>query len=447
MASIKVAPKIDRVVARIAERMDTLPTRPLITRRYSTVLVVLLFTLTILTPLQVRPTIAQPFCVGETIWDAEAGACVELASPTPSVPAPSPTSTVPEEPDAVATEDDGSSSDEGQDDDGSEDETSEDISGNPTATMLPDETGDPRQKSHGYPMALSLFTFECPWNLDIANVSQVVRRDTCGEFLGGATYSLDIDGFGYGPAISPNGTGGTGWSELDPGLATILITPPANFTNPPAVYCWTSKLVADPPIETSYTGINGLGGFQLQLAPDDIWYCSAYFRAAAAGSITLDVRRCPDGMDIYNTTPSMLADTCLASASGLEFMLFHDRAGVSIAYTSPTSKAIFYRIEPGTGRIRMSPPPGTGLPVVYCETVGPQGQTFSQYDWVYTAIDASFDVEFANDQTTFCDVFIVTGGIDVEIASQPDWAEGLPVASPPASGCRIEDDEIDNGCD
>ena len=62
----------------------------------------------------------------------------------------------------------------------------------------------------------------------------------------------------------------------------------------------------------------------------------------------------------------------------------------------------------------MIPPEGIGLPTVYCETVGPQGQTISQYDWVYVPINAMFPVSFAQGETTFCDVFIVEGGIEVE---------------------------------
>ena len=82
----------------------------------------------------------------------------------------------------------------------------------------------------------------------------------------------------------------------------------------------------------------------------------------------------------------------------------------------------------------MVPPEGVGLPVVYCERIGPQGQTLSQYDWVYLPIDASFDVEFTNGETTFCDVFIVKGGIEVEVEEgNPEWVEGMPPASLPAS--------------
>jgi hypothetical protein len=274
---------------------------------------------------------------------------------------------------------------------------------------------------------------ECPWNFDVLNADPTTRVTTCTDWVGSVTYDLSIDGYGYGTDVSPAGAGGAGWYDIGSGLAEITISPATNYNYPLVVACQTSSLV-DPPRNATYTdstGQSGLGGFRIELQEHDIWYCSAYFMELPTGSVTLTVHGCPDALDIYTKAPSDLATACRTLVPGIEFLMLHTPAGASSTYTSNASKAIFYRVPPGMGHIRMVPPEGVGLPVVYCERIGPQGQTLSQYDWVYLPIDASFDVEFTNDETTFCDVFIVKGGIEVEVKEgNPEWVEGMPPASP-----------------
>jgi hypothetical protein len=418
----------------VDERNDSMHAFSWSSQRTLTLFMVLLLLATGgLVPLRADPAAAQPLCLDDTIWDAEEEACVELASPTPTEDGTEPTSTETPEP-TIADQEESADDDEQEesaDDDEQETATDAGDAGTePTAASTPDN--EALVRSGDNPMFLGIFSMGCPWNFDIAHADQDTRMTTCHTWVGNVTYDLTIDGYHYGTETSPGSVGGVS-INIVPGQAELTITPPSNYQKPLAVACTTGLNVEQSrnATHTDSTGMSGLSRIPLEFHADEYWYCSAYFHPVPTGSITLDVRQCPDGLDIYNTGPEVLKDTCTGSASGIEFMLLHNSAGVSLASTSNTSKALFYQVPPGTGRVQMAPPAGVGLPMVYCETVGPQGQTFRQYDWVYVSIDASFEVSFANDETTFCDVYIVNGGIDVESeTSDPEWVEGLPPASP-----------------
>jgi hypothetical protein len=136
-------------------------------------------------------------------------------------------------------------------------------------------------------------------------------------------------------------------------------------------------------------------------------------------------------MNIYDSGPETLQASCTTLMSDIEFILIHNPDGVYLPIDPGTAPAVFYPLGQGTGDVRMGAPAGIGLPNVYCQTTGRQGQTLSAYDWVYVSIYASFDVSIPDAASIYCDVFVVNGGIPVEQpVRDPAIVEGMPPATP-----------------
>ena len=410
-------------------------------RTLTLIMIVLLMASGSLVPLPADPVAAQPLCLNGTIWDAEEEACV------PQDPSPTPTE---EQAEPSPTEAITIDESEGDDENGEEDATDSDEPTESTGEeMAPTPASDLQERAGEGSASLEIWAYTCPSYSDPVNLYEEALPAACRGFIyhENVSYQLEVGGTSLGSGTSrPEYEGYPGpryWSDIPAGFAEVTIAPPGGYRNPLVVECYRggsspyTRRFAD----TSGTN-NGITGFDLQITGNEFWLCFAYFQEQPTGTIRLEVWRCPDGTNIYGTGPDTLQASCTASMSDIEFILLHNPDGVYHAIATGSTGAVFYPLGEGTGNVRMAPPAGIGLPNVYCETTGPQGQTLSTYDWVYVSIDASFEVSIPHDAYIYCDVFVVNGGIPVEQPVRDSTiAEGMPPISASASPPVLDDSE------
>lgn len=380
-------------------------------------------------PILAASSAAQPLCLDGKIWDAETETCVDLEEAAPTEE-PEPTAEPTEEPvpSMEPTE---------------EPELPVEPTAEPEATMDDESDEDADLVPSGDNSArITMYSHSCRSDFNIRNATVDERITGCNGWVSQATYRLDVDGVPYGTIISPDGVGGNSWTEVATGLATVTQLTPPTHTGPGAAYCATSALMTEQR-NVAFTFNSQEPAFRIELKTDDIWYCNTYFNEMPTGSVTATLWECPADFDMSIAEPDTLKSTCRGFMPNVEFMLLHDVAGVSITYTSSASKAIFYQISEGNARLRMSVPSGFSVPRVFCEVIGPQGQTLRQYDQEFVGNDASIAVSFDDLETTFCNWYTVQGGNAVELPDQSLKDQGFPPGTS-NSGLQIFDiDEID----
>ena len=151
--------------------------------------------------------------------------------------------------------------------------------------------------------------------------------------------------------------------------------------------------------------------------PGSNWYCASYLVADATGETLVWVFGCPASYDIHTKGPEQLKADCTGQFEGVEFVLTHPIDGISNAYTSTFSIASFVKVSPGQVRLAEVMPSGYGVPVVFCQVRGPDGQTTEQYDRFDVGNDASIGLGMDELEFVACDFFQAPGGQTVDGAT------------------------------
>ena len=182
--------------------------------------------------------------------------------------------------------------------------------------------------------------------------------------------------------------------------------------------------------EASPDGIVLFAGIQ----PDQSIYCMwLNIPTSATGSIDAIAWSCPEGYDIYTKSPEELIGECGQKLDGVEFQLQHATAGYEYQFTSGQRSTAYFRdIPPGQLTLRESMPTGYGIPVVFCQATGPDGQTIHQYDRYDVSNSASIQLGVNELDYFKCDFFQVLGGQPVQIDADSAPSEGFPGGTPGA---------------
>jgi len=124
--------------------------------------------------------------------------------------------------------------------------------------------------------------------------------------------------------------------------------------------------------------------------------------------------------------------------------------GVDHQYADPAGNITYERLLPGTYLITGSQPDGSPPPYVFCELLGPDGQTLRQYDYQFPGGADSINYDLNTLETLSCDWFFVPGdaalAIEVPIklcagtTPTPEASRnGLGITIGRGSVCRQED--------
>jgi hypothetical protein len=352
-----------------------------------------------------EPATTQPLCLNGTVWDAEADACVPL-EPSPTPPGETVTPTPPDD-----TTDPEPSPTEAEDEDTSD--VAEDGDSAPTTEVAGEDRSDPRH-------SIGLYTYACPLGTNLLTVPAFTAVQTCIQGMPAPTYALTIDGVSQGSKSPGFGEQGHGvvWTGIPGGLVRVVVSTPSTYSLPMLVDCSIGSESSEQVVRfRDEAGLFGLPDFGFYLDVNETAICYVYFVEKPKSAVNLEVLQCPDGMNIYAASPQTLDATCTTPVSDVEFIL--NASSGAYHATSRFIGATFYPLPAGTGVVTMVPPAGIGLPNVYCETTGPSGQTLSTRDWVYVSIEAQFEITIPTDDAyVSCQVFIVEGGIPVEVAAR-----------------------------
>ncbi len=406
--------------------MPRLRTRP-VPASLLTLAVVLTFVTASLMPLGLTraPAAAQPLCLGETVWEPERQECVALEDEDSSVPPvpsdiPSTASTVTPTP-AVPSEQplpSPPSSDEPV------------VSAAPSAGMdqLPPDAGLVDIPALGEPAVYVYASFytcqEGPDWYAFAADRPVVESQMC---LQPATPNLPLQVWIGDDLIAMSDTSGGALSDggayaqlqpLPAGDLTLVSQPPRGFGTP-VVYCSVWDVSSDRPREPARPnqlypatpdGAITIPDVELDQSITCQWN---NVLTDASAELTIRGYQCPAGYDPYGVQPATLRTECPFVTDGREFLIAGPdefRTGI----TNETGNVALEDLVPGLTTIIGFQPGPEEAPLVYCEMTGPDGQTFSGYDYQIPASTNSIAYMIEPLSDLHCDWFFVATGDSLE---------------------------------
>jgi hypothetical protein len=344
------------------------------------------------------PVAAQPLCLEGKVWSEEAQACVDLveAQPVEDLPLQEPQPTeVPAPTEAIVPTEIPAEVEEPQPVEA------------PAPTEASDATetpgGDSDLRSGGL-STLSMFQWACPAGFDPRTADQATLWATCFPETAEVVYSLTVDGTVFGSAISP--TMPASFSNVPPGDFTISQSAPPGYTG--AAVLWCHRYGYSP--QMLLPDGNDGGSFVLQdVQPDTAWWCDSYLVPVTTGGITAYVFDCPAGFNIYAQEPEDLKANCAPYLRNIQFELEYSDL-VSASSTNTLGRTTYSDVPPGAYRLRVRMPDNYGLPVVFCQVRGPDGQTLENYDRFDVSNTASIGLGMDALESVACDFFMAPGG-------------------------------------
>ncbi|MGI8477704.1 MAG: hypothetical protein ACR2OO_15230, partial [Thermomicrobiales bacterium] len=352
----------------------------------------------------IAPASAQPVCPDGKIWSGGEGRCVDLKDNLPDG--------APQRPGTPAAAESGVAA------------------GTPTGqSRANDATLRAGEASNGF----ALFSKGCPAGFDTRAADRETLFATCTESVGDVKASLTIHAEAFNDySYAPPDNGGARWAEiLPPGDYAVSQSVPPAYGGPATMICYQSDQYAT--ANTRFDLATDVVSFVLlDLQPGEYWYCHSFLVAKPVAEITLYVRGCPENYDIYTKGPDELQAACTGSFEGTEFRLTHPTAGISLAQTSSFSAASFVAVPAGQVRVKESMPNGYGVPVVFCQVRGPQGQTTEQYDKFDVGNDASIGLGMDQFEFVACDFFQAPGGQPI-IDGPTLQDQGIPLQLDPGA--------------
>jgi len=283
---------------------------------------------------------------------------------------------------------------------------------------------------------INILNVTCPDNPDIDNLPL-----TCQQVGAGTGFVVTVNNDTIGAAT----TGPDGFVQFADVPAGDLVV--AAFLQPgygaPIVSCTvvnmpSGQIVRDRGNER-YVASPGGSVVIPDIRPDEGVYCIWFnMPTHATGAIDVIAWGCPEGYDISTKGPDDLIGDCGQKLAGVEFQLQHPTDGFSVQATAGLRSTAYFRtINPGQVTLRESIPGEYGMPVVFCEALGPDGQTIDQYDRYDVATNASVQLGMDELDRFRCDFFQVPGvqpinNQDLGPSSQFDPASAtfVAVASP-----------------
>ena len=279
-------------------------------------------------------------------------------------------------------------------------------------------------------VGLHIFTYQCPDSFAAYSSDYASLASTCAQNTPGISFTIQVNG-GQGTTLTTAGSPPYIFSpDLPAGDMTIQEVVPQGYGEP-IVYCYVvregqvMREWAQYPVSGNSVQVPGL------ISPD-ITYCGWFnVPTDATGEIMVFVFGCPENYDIYTKGPDELKADCTQQFEGTEFILTHPTDGISHAYTSSFSTASFVNIAPGQVRLQEIMPTGYGVPVVFCQVRGPDGQTTEQYDKFNVSNNASIGLGMDQLEFVACDFFQASGGQAVDLETGSGSQQGFPSASTP----------------
>ena len=223
-------------------------------------------------------------------------------------------------------------------------------------------------------------------------------------------------------ATNPLSDGGM-YAVLQPlpsGDITIVSTPPLGY-GIPIVYCAIFRLsTADTTgretraSQRYFASIDGeitipavaageLITCQWNIVPDD-----------ASAGIQIRGFQCPAGFDPSGIEPDVLRTTCPYVQDQREFMILGPD-GVDHQYADPAGNVTYERLLPGNYQITGFQPDDAQPPFVFCELLGPDGQTLRQYDYQFPGGADSINYDLNTLETLRCDWFFIPGDVALTV--------------------------------
>ena len=285
-------------------------------------------------------------------------------------------------------------------------------------------------------VGLHIFKYQCPDEFAGDTADYASLAGACGETIPDVDFTILVNG-ALVASLTTSGSPAYIFSpDLPAGDMTIQEYVPQGF-GAPVVYCYVvrdGQVVCDwvqYPVDGNSVQIPGL-------TTPDITYCGWFnIPTDASGEIMIYVNGCPENYDIYSKSPEELNADCTGQFEGTEFVLEHPTDGNSSAFATGLSLASFTNIAPGQVRLREVMPAGYGVPVVFCQVSGPNGQTTEQYDQYDVSNNASIGLGMDELEFVGCDFFQAQGGLPGGDIQPVDIQDLLP--SDPTSDDSGED--------
>ncbi|MDQ3655915.1 MAG: hypothetical protein M3457_12655 [Chloroflexota bacterium] len=260
-------------------------------------------------------------------------------------------------------------------------------------------------------IGLHIYTYQCPDNFAAYTSDYALLASTCTQNTPGLTFSIQVNG-GVVATLTTAGSPAYIFSpDLPAGDMTIQESVPLGFGDP-IVYCYVvreGQVIREwgrYPVSVNSVQVPGL-------TSPDITYCG-WFNVPTHDNGAIDVVAwsCPAGYDIYTKGPDELIGDCGQKLDGVEFQLQHPANGISSQMTAGLRSTAYFRgITPGQVTLREIMPNKYGIPVVFCEATGPQGQTIDQYDRYNVSNSASVQLGMDELDHFRCDFFQAQVGV------------------------------------
>jgi hypothetical protein len=339
--------------------------------------------------LALLPALAQPLCLGNTIWSEEANACVEMDAEEEEpvlTEDPQPTATATNEPTAEDTGSDAEPTAEGTEEADAQDDTGFDKDKVDSATI-------------------TAYAFDCPASLDIYVTEPDDVRASCAPHLTNIQFELDHDGVISNS--STNTLGYTTYSNVREGQYRLRIVLPEG-SGLPVVFCTVRGPSGQTLENYDRFDVSNTASIGLNVNALAVTACDFFLPATAAdlstgdsglldpeniplirdpivnvtpgdiyvpddspGRVSIVIHECPAGFDAYNASAYDINVTCDYSRDPdrtYEFSLIDGAGALQIQHQIGREPYIeFDTVPPGPISLMESIPPGFGEPVVYCQ--------------------------------------------------------------------------------